>query len=56
MNLICPECKNAVDISDHASLQKDQIIECNICGITLMVTDIDDKEQKVEVEIVDEGK
>lgn len=54
MNLICPECKNAVDLSIYGNLQKDQIIECNTCGITLMVTDMSGDE--VQVEIVDEGK
>ena len=54
MKLNCPECKNDVDLSPYPNLEKDQVIECNICGITLLVTDIVGEEVKTEV--VDEGK
>lgn len=54
MALICPECKNPVDLSQYGDLAVDQIIECGTCGITLMVTSVDDG--NVEAEIVDEGK
>ena len=54
MNIICPECKNAVDLSAYPNLQVGEIIECNSCGMTLKVTDIEG--DKGEVEIVDEGK
>ena len=54
MNLICPECKNAVDLGSYGDLQKDQVIECNTCGITLMVTDMSGED--IQVDIVDEGK
>lgn len=54
MKLVCPECKNEVDLSPYPNLEKDQIVECNICGITLIVTDINDED--VVSEIVDEGK
>lgn len=54
MELICPECKNQVDLSNYLNLQKDQVIECDVCGITLMVLDI--ANNVVKVEIVDEGK
>lgn len=53
--LNCPECKNDVDLSQHQELKKDQIIECNHCGITLQITNIL-KTGEVEVEIVEEGK
>lgn len=54
MKLICPECKNDVDLSSYQDLQKDQIVECGMCGMTLLVTDIAGDE--VSVEIVEEGK
>lgn len=54
MNLICPECKNAVDLGSYGDLQKDQVIECSTCGITLMVTDMSGED--IQVDIVDEGK
>lgn len=54
MQLICPECKNDIDLSGYPSLAKDQVIECGMCGITLLVTDATG--EQVMVEIVDEGK
>ncbi len=54
MKLVCPECKNDVDLSSYSDLQKDQVIECQMCGITLAVTGISGED--VSVEIVDEGK
>lgn len=53
MRLICPECKNEVDISTFPNLAVDQVIECDICGITLVVTNVG---EEVSAEIVDEGK
>ena len=38
MNLICPECKNDVALSRYPQLAVDQAIECDVCGITLLVT------------------
>lgn len=55
MRLICPECKNTVDLSLYPNLVVDQIIECETCGITLMITALPEGGE-VEVEIVDEGK
>jgi len=55
MNLTCIECKNQVDTSSYPNLAKDQVIECNHCGITLMVKDISNSGD-VSVDIVDEGK
>lgn len=54
MKLICPECKNEVDLSNYPDLNVDTVIECNFCGINLVVTNIDG--ENVETEIVDEGK
>jgi len=54
MKLICPECKNEVDLGNYPNLAKDNIVECDMCGITLMITDMEGEE--VTAEIVDEGK
>lgn len=54
MKLVCPECKNEVDLVNYPNLAKDNVIECDMCGITLMVTDMSGEE--VMTEIVDEGK
>lgn len=51
---ICPECKNQVDLSAYPNLAIDHVIECNVCGISLLVTDIN--EGVVDTEIADEGK
>ena len=53
-NLVCPECKNEVDLVTLGELTVGKIIECDSCGITLEVTDISNP--TVVVEIVDEGK
>ena len=53
MKLVCPECKNEVDLAPYADLAKDQVVECNVCGISLLVTEVGDE---VQTEIVDEGK
>jgi len=54
MNLICPECKNEVDLSHYNKLKEEQVIECNVCGISLLVTKIINGE--VTAEVIDEGK
>lgn len=54
MKLTCPECKNEVNLSQYPDLALDQVIECDICGISLLVADI--KDDEVKAEIVDEGK
>jgi DNA-directed RNA polymerase subunit RPC12/RpoP len=51
---ICPECKNTVDLSKYPNLAAGMVIECNHCGMTLLVKNI--ANGKVETEIVDEGK
>jgi len=52
--LICPECKNTVDLSRYPNLAPGMIVECDHCGMTLLVKAI--KDGKVEAEIVDESK
>ena len=54
MLCICPECKNTIDLSRYPNLAAGMVIECNHCGMTLLVKGI--KEGNVETEIVDEGK
>lgn len=52
--LICPECKNEVNLSVYPSIVAGQMIECDSCGISLEVTEAGG--EKLEVEIADEGK
>ncbi|MFA6426915.1 MAG: hypothetical protein WCW16_00505 [Candidatus Magasanikbacteria bacterium] len=54
MKLVCPECKNEVNLSQYPNLEVNQVIECDVCGITLLIKAIDG--DKVETEVVDEGK
>lgn len=54
MKLICPECKNEVDLSRYPNVAAENIVECDVCGITLKITEIDGGE--AEAEVVDEGK
>jgi len=54
MNLVCPECKNPIELPDSTNLSVGSILECNTCGITLEVEKIDD--EKVILEVIDEGK
>ncbi len=54
MKSICPECKNNIDISSYSSLKEGMIIECNHCGMTLLIKNM--KDENIETMIVDEGK
>ena len=54
MKLVCPECKNDLNLLSHPDLKIDDIIECEFCGITLKVVGLEG--EQAEVEIVDEGK
>lgn len=54
MNLVCPECKNNIELSDSIDLSVGSVLECNTCGITLEVGKIDN--EKVRLEVIDEGK
>lgn len=51
---ICPECKNEIELSSYPSLSEGMVVECNHCGITLLIKKIEDS--TVSTEIVDEGK
>jgi len=51
---ICPECKNNIDLSHYSSINCGMVIECNHCGITLLIKEIID--ENIVTEIVDEGK
>jgi len=50
----CPECKNLIDLSRYPTLAVGMVIECDHCGMTLLVKEIADNELKTV--IVDEGK
>ena len=52
--LICPECKNEVDMSRYPNLAVGMIVECNHCGMTIAIKEVGDSE--IKSEIVDEGK
>lgn len=54
MQIICPECKNRVELSIYPNIKVGEIIECNSCGMTLKVVNMEG--DRAEVEIVDEGK
>ncbi len=54
MKLVCPECKNEVSLVPYPNLKREDVVECNTCGITLMITECDDGD--CVAEIVDEGK
>lgn len=54
-HLVCPECKNSVDLSKYANLAVNMVVECNFCGMTLSVKEIG-QDGVVKTEIVDEGK
>jgi DNA-directed RNA polymerase subunit RPC12/RpoP len=54
MKLICPECKNEVDLSPYSDIDVGHAVECQMCGISLKVSAID--EDKVRADIMDEGK
>lgn len=54
LTLICPECKNQVELAKYPNLAPADVIECNHCGIMLGVENIAGDE--VTAEIVDEGK
>jgi DNA-directed RNA polymerase subunit RPC12/RpoP len=55
MRCVCPECKNTIDLSRYPQLTTGMVIECNHCGMTLLVKEISDAGD-VKTEIVDEGK
>jgi DNA-directed RNA polymerase subunit RPC12/RpoP len=50
MQLVCPECKNAVDLTSYPTLAPDQVVECNMCGINLLVKSVDGDDVVAEVD------
>ncbi|HEY9583683.1 MAG TPA: hypothetical protein VJI66_01815 [Candidatus Paceibacterota bacterium] len=54
MTAICPECKNEIDLGRYATVKEGMVIECNHCGITLLIKEI--VNGTISTEIVDEGK
>lgn len=51
---ICPECKNEINL-EQETLAESDVIECEMCGITLEVGSIDG-DGGFEVSIVEEEK
>ncbi len=54
MQLTCPECQNEVNLSSYTNLAIGNVVECNVCGITLLVNKIEG--ETVGAEVIDEGK
>lgn len=52
---VCPECKNTIDLSKYPNSAPGMVIECNFCGMTLLVKEIE-QSGNVKTVIVDEGK
>jgi DNA-directed RNA polymerase subunit RPC12/RpoP len=52
---VCPECKNTIDLSRYPNLAAGMVIECDHCGMTLLVKEIA-ADGNVKTRIVDEGK
>ncbi len=53
MKLVCLECKNDIELREDQA-KPEQVVECAMCGITLLITAVD--KEVVEAEILDEGK
>ena len=51
---VCPECKNPVDLSRYPNVTAGMVIECDRCGMTLLVKDITNN--SIGTEIIDAGK
>ena len=49
------ECKNTIDLGRYPNLAAGMVIECNHCGMTLLVKAIA-PDGTVSTQIVDEGK
>lgn len=54
MKANCPECKNNIDLTSYPTVTEGMVIECNHCGITLLVKKIEN--ETLTTEIIDEGK
>lgn len=51
---VCPECKNTINLSRYPNITKGMVIECDHCGMTLLIKDI--VNNNIETEIIDAGK
>ncbi len=51
---VCPECKNTIDLGRYPNIAPGMVIECNHCGMTLLVKEI--ANGNIKTVIVDEGK
>jgi len=54
MRLVCPECKNDVDLSSYVDMENGIVVECDSCGMTLEVTNCES--DPIAAQIVEEGK
>ena len=54
LRCVCPECKNDVALTRYPNVAVGMVIECNHCGMTLLVKEI--VNDMIQTEIVDEGK
>lgn len=54
LRCVCPECKNDVALTRYPNVAVGMVIECDHCGMTLLVKEI--ANDQVQTEIVDEGK
>lgn len=54
LNCICPECKNEILMDRYSNAKAGMVIECETCGISLLIKSID--VDRVVCEVVDEGK
>lgn len=52
---VCPECKNQIDLSRYATCVAGMVIECNHCGMTLLIKEVG-QDGALKTEIVEEGK
>jgi hypothetical protein len=53
MNLICNECKNPINLGVIDPLVIDDVIECEICGTSLIVLETN---PTIILDVFDEGK
>jgi DNA-directed RNA polymerase subunit RPC12/RpoP len=51
---VCPECKNTIDLSRYPTVTPGMVIECNHCGMTLLVKNVEAGD--ITTEIIDAGK
>jgi len=54
LSCTCPECKNQVSLARYPNIVPGMVIECDRCGMTLLVKAIENN--AIQTEIVDEGK